>query len=137
MSNVPSLMERRWAAAMHMASVVAPFLSPILGLALFRNSAYIRAHSAKALTEALALKVAFVIGVTCSVAFTTWQLWNLYLNDWQGWDWSAFLLRLLLGWLIVTILGFLTAIQSFVAAFRAHSGEWTKGRIARSMAATT
>lgn len=122
------------AAVMHLASIPAPFVSPMVGLILFKNSRYVCAHSFQALYEAAALKALLVIATICSLAYTLTQLWHHYQTDWQDWNWTTFLLRIAIGWILVTILGFITTIQAVVAAGKAHSGSWPRqGRVQNAL----
>ena len=126
--------EKRMAAVMHLCSIPAPFISPLIGLALYRKSRYVCAHSFQALYEAIFLKVAFAVAAIVSLTYTIVTLWNHYQTDWVDWSWTNFLLRIAVGWAIVFLIGIATTIQGVIAAIRANSGKWPRnGRVQQAL----
>jgi hypothetical protein len=119
---------------MHLATIPAPIVAPLIGLAIARKSRYVTAHALQALYETFALNVALGAVMFCSFVDTLTRLWTLYHNDWQGFSLTEFLLRFLIGWLLLTILGGLNAIVSIVQALNANTGRWPRhGRVVRAI----
>ena len=122
------------AAAMHVATIPAPIVAPLVGLVAARKSRYVRAHALQALYETVILNIALAVVMTCSFIYTLTRLWTFYQNDWQGFSLTEFLLRFLVGWILLSILAGINAIVSIRQALKANAGHWPRqARIVRAL----
>jgi hypothetical protein len=124
----PTKSERTTAARMHVGSVFAPILAPAVGYAVSpHRSPFVAAHSLRAVKEWLVLNVCLLVAAIASISYTAYRLWDLYQKDWQGFSITEFLLRFLIGYVLLAILGFVTMLVSFRQAWRAYRGDWPRG----------
>lgn len=113
---------------MHVGSLFAPILAPVAVYAVNRNrSQFVASHAMKAIKEWLVLKVALLAAAIVSLTYTIVRLINLYKNDWQGFSIWEFLIRFAIGYLVLTILGAITALITCVQAVQAWRGMWPRG----------
>jgi hypothetical protein len=121
---VPSVEERRYAAAMHLGSMFAPFVVPaaVWAFARSRQMPYVAQHARRALVESIVWKLLFVVGATLSLVYTVSRLWGSYQQDWVGFDWREFAVRAVIGWAIVIALGVWNLLTSLRQAHKAYQG---------------
>lgn len=120
---------------MHLASIPAPFVAPLIGIVVGRHSRYLAAHSWQSLYESVALKALLLVSAVGSSIYTLTQIWHHCQNGWQDWNWPAFLIRMACAWLLVVVLGVASTVQAVVAAHRAHAGRWPRrGILQRAVA---
>jgi hypothetical protein len=126
--------DKRWATLTHLATIPAPFIAPIVSLAIFRKSRYVCAHALQALYEHLFLKIFLALALVCSFTYSLTRLWHHYQTDWKEFSWTEFLIRFVVGFLILALLELINAIQAVYAASKANKGVWPKnGRIVRGI----
>jgi uncharacterized membrane protein len=119
--------ERTMACVMHLGTIPAPIIAPICGLVIGgMKSKYVRAHALQSLYETLLVNLLLGIAMVVSFSYTLYSLWILYQNDWQGWDWRSFILRFVVGWIILGALWLYNMISALRQAQRAMQGQWPK-----------
>lgn len=117
--------DRNLAAAMHVGSIFAPFVVPALVWAVKgRQSKFVGAHARSALVDAIVFNVLLAAMMVASFVYSLIRLWNLYQNDWQGFDWQQFVIRFLVGWIILGLLALVNTAISLRQAYRAYHGRW-------------
>jgi hypothetical protein len=121
-----SLNERRLAAAVHVGSIAAPIVVPGVAWVIGQRSPFIKGHAQKALIDFLLLKVALFVAIVASSIYTISRLITLYQNDWKGFDVTEFLIRFVVGWALLAILGAITTICSLREAWQAYNGKWPR-----------
>jgi uncharacterized Tic20 family protein len=115
--------ERAVAAAMHVGSIFAPVVVPAVVWAWQgRESAFVAAHAKKALKEALVWKLLFLIGAVVSLAYTISRLIGYYQANWEGFSFTEFLVRMVVVWLLVSVLGIVNTLLSVRQAMAAFQG---------------
>jgi uncharacterized Tic20 family protein len=127
--NDPTHSERTTAAMMHVGSLFAPILAPAVVYVLSRNrSQFVAAHSLGAIKEWLVLNISLLVIGCISLSYTIYRLVDLYNKNWEGFSISEFLLRFLIGYILLSILGFFMAIITIGQALQAYRGRWPKSR---------
>lgn len=116
--------ERAWGAAVHVSSIFWPLLGPIVGWAIFaKKSRFVASHAKQALLETLVLNaVLFIVGAA-SFIYTVTRLWSYWQNNWEGFMWQEFLIRFIVGWILLFVLGVINTVVSVVQAVKAWKGE--------------
>ena len=130
----PSVADRRLAALLHLGTIPAPIVAPIVGICLFRKNRYVTAHALQCLYETLVLNILLGIAIVASFTYTLTRLWHHYQTDWQNFSLTEFLLRFLVGWLLLGLLALINTIQALRAAAKANGGAWPKhGRVVKAL----
>jgi hypothetical protein len=119
-----ALMERRWAAAVHVSSVFWPLVGPLLGWVLGRRRAFVAAHARKALFETLWLQGALCAGGLVSLIYTVIRLMDYAKSGWENVNWWEFVARFAVGIVVVVSLQALNTVLSVRQAWRAWHGHW-------------
>ncbi len=115
------------AAAIHVGSIFSPILLPAIAYVVTRQrGGFVNAHARQSLIEALVLKSLLFFAFLCSATYTAYRLWNYYQNDWQGFEWSEFLVRFIVGWITLFILEAINFFVSVRQALRAFAGKWPR-----------
>jgi hypothetical protein len=127
--DAPTHQDRSVAGAMHLASIVAPFIAPAVAGAVWCRSPFVAAHARRAFVEAVWTKLLLVSIAAVSIAVSLWQAYGLYQNDFEGWSIWPVLAKFALVWLVLTVLGLINAALGIRAAMAAYRGELprTKG----------
>jgi uncharacterized Tic20 family protein len=125
----PTHTERSTAALMHVSSLFAPILAPAAVYVISRKkSEFVAAHSLRAIKEWLVLNVSLLVVGAVSLSYTIYRLIDLYNKNWEGFSIWEFLLRFLIGYILLSILGFFMAIITIGQALQAYKGRWPKSR---------
>ena len=119
-----STTDRGWAAAVHIASIPWPLIGPFVGWLLFRKrSAFVAAHAKQALFETIILNLGlFVVGLA-SFTYTVTRIVHYAQTNWQDFSWQEFLIRFLVGWILLALLGLFNLVWSVKQAWDAWRGK--------------
>jgi len=128
METPPTLAERRSAGLLHLATIPAPIVAPVVALALSRRSRYLSAHALQSLYGTLALNLMLGAALLVSFGYTLSRLWHHYQTDWREFSLVEFLVRFAIGWAILALLAAVNAILAVRDALRAYRGDWPKER---------
>lgn len=133
---VPEQADRGLAALVHVSSVFWPILGPLIGWAVFAKSKpYVAAHGRQALFETLILNLALFVAGLCSLIYTITRIVHFIQTNWVDFTWQEFVVRFLLGWIALALLGLVNTVVSILQAYRAWKGHWP--RAARASGGTT
>lgn len=130
--ETPEPIERKWAAATHVASIFWPLLGPAVAWMLFRRQRFVASHALSALMDELILKAVLFVGGFISFIVTLVNL-SAYWRE-HGftitWDvvWPM-LLKMGISWVLLGLLGIALAIRSLVMAMTALRGQWPRRAI--------
>ena len=127
---VPPARDRTLAATMHVATIFAPIIAPVVALAIGRKSPFLTAHGMRSLKETLLLQFAFFTAAIISVSYTIMSLWGHYQTDWKDFSFWPMLARFAIGWLLLGLLELVNIVCAVRMAIRAYRGEWPKVRFA-------
>lgn len=128
----PQQTDRTTAAAVHIGAIFAPLIVPIVAYVVTRNKReFVAAHARQSLTETIVLNVLLGAAMLCSTAYTVWRLWNFYQNDWQDFSIWEFIVRFIVGWVLLGILWVVNLIVSIVQALQALRGKWPRSAVRR------
>lgn len=116
--------DRSLAAGVHVASIIWPLLGPIVGWVVFRSKPFVAAHARQALLETLVLKVGLFLALVGSTVYTVTRIAHFVQTNWADFSWQEFVLRFVIGWIVLGLLGFFNTVMSVVQAIRAFQGRW-------------
>jgi uncharacterized membrane protein len=117
---MPTHTERTAAAAVHISDAFFPVVGPAVALLTFgRQSPYVRSHAVKAIRGWLILKLVLLAMAAVSITFTIQRFMDhgIQLADLEG-----LVVRMVLSWLLLSILEFFNVIQALRQAWRAYQG---------------
>lgn len=120
--------DRSLAAGVHVASIIWPLLGPIIGWVVFRTKPFVAAHAKQALLETLVIKVGLFLALVLSTAYTITRIIHFTQTNWADFSWQEFLLRFVVGWAAVALLGFFNTVMSVMQALKAYRGRWPNKR---------
>lgn len=120
--------DRSLAAGVHVASIIWPLLGPVIGWVVFRGKPFVAAHAKQALLETLVLKVGLFVAFVASTVYTVTRIVHFVQTNWVDFTWQEFLLRFVVGWIVLALLGFFNTVMSVVQAIRAFQGRWPSKR---------
>ncbi len=129
----PEQGDRTAAAAVHIGAIFAPLIVPIVAYVVTRGKReFVAAHARQSLVETIVLNVLLGVALVCSTAYTIYRLLNYYQNDWQDFDLWEFVIRFVVGWILLGILWLINLFVSIAQAVGALNGKWPKSAIKRA-----
>lgn len=126
-STGPTRADRGWAAAVHVASIPWPLIGPLVGWALFaKKSRYVAAHAKQALLETIVLNVGLFVLALASFTYTVVRIVHYVQTNWADFSWQEFLIRFLVGWILLGLLELFNIVWSVKQAVDAWNGKVPK-----------
>ncbi len=130
MSERPNSTERWVACANHVSSLWFPILGPFVFYAFSRNrSKFVSAHSLQALLEFIALKIVLVFAMAASFVYSGLTLYHALGLGGAGMssgDVVWMVLKALLVWLALGLVGLIVNTISIFQALHALRGKWPR-----------
>ena len=113
--------DRRLGALVHLASIPAPYLAPIIALVVACGRPFVGYHAGRVLVEHLIAGLLTFLVIVTSLAFTIYQLVQ------TGFDvsrsiWWRVILKSVVVWLALAMFGLWNTIASLREAFVANQG---------------
>ena len=119
--------DRSWAAAVHVSSIFWPLIGPIVGWAVFNKSRpFVAAHAKQALMEAIVLNVTLFLMGLVSLTYTIVRIVHFIQTNWRDFSWQEFLLRFIIGFIVLGLLELINIAISINQARTAWKGQWPK-----------
>jgi uncharacterized membrane protein len=120
--NVIESKDRQLATAVNVGAIFFPYLAPIVGIAAFGKSQFVRFHAYRCLIEQVVMTIAIGFLMLCSVSYS---LYGFYQQgfDFQKFDWVAFLIKSVVVWLLLGLFQVLNFINSVRDASEAFQGK--------------
>ncbi|MBS1714144.1 MAG: DUF4870 domain-containing protein [Armatimonadetes bacterium] len=126
-TDLPTPFDRGWAAAVHVASIPWPLIGPLVGWALFhRKSRYVASHAKQALLETIVLNLGLFIVGLASFCYTVVRVVHYFQTNWADFSWQEFLVRFLVGWILLALLQVFNVVWSVKQAVDAWRGKLPK-----------
>ena len=122
----PQVTDKYLAAAVHISSIFWPLLGPIVGWAFFRRNSFVAAHSKQALKETIVLNILVFTAGAISLSYTIFRIYHYVQTNWRDFSWQEFVLRFLIGWIVLGLLEVVNTVVSVRQALLAIQGRWPK-----------
>ncbi len=120
-----SVADRDRARWIHLASILAPLTSPLVGFIAGSKAPFIKAHALECAFDLLKWKIllfAIRIYMLFSAALKVWQM--LYQE--VEFDWKSMIIRGIAGFIMFACFEIWNIIQAIAASKRASKGQWPK-----------
>lgn len=128
-ANLPTTdkQDRSWAAAVHISSIFWPLIGPIVGWVIFnRSRPFVSSHAKQALLEAIVLNVSLFLMGLASLTYTIFRVVHFVQTNWKDFSWQEFLIRFIVGFVVLGLLELINIVVSINQARRAFLGDWPK-----------
>jgi hypothetical protein len=113
--------DRRLGALVHLASIPAPYLGPLVALAVAGGRPYVRYQALKSLIgQVIAGMITFTI-IATSIAFSIYQLSQTGF-DLSQINWWHLIIKSVAVWLALALFGLWNTLTALREAFAAHGG---------------
>jgi len=119
--------DRMLGAGVHVSSIFWPLLGPLVGWLVFRKQKpYVAAHARQALFETIVLNVGLFLALIASTAYTLVRINHFVQTNWVDFTWQEFLVRFLIGWILLALLQLANTVFSIIQAIGALNGRWPR-----------
>ena len=117
--------ERTTAAAVNISAIFFPYLGPVIGAVLARNSKFVRFHAYRCLIEQIVSTLIIGTLAITSLAFTIYSLSKTMEGgfDWHKIDWQTIVIKSVITYLLLALWGVINTILSIRDAVEALRGQ--------------
>lgn len=123
----PTEKEMHLARAMHIASIFTPLWVPfVVWILTPKQMKFLRAHARLAAFDGIIWKAIFLVLAVISLTITIITLIHHFSTQWQDFEWSQVIWRVVISLLVLGTLFTVNLVQSIKQAFDAKKGLWPK-----------
>ena len=129
--------ERTTAAVCHIAGIFAPYLAPLVFLALAGKSRFVRTHAMQSFFEALVLNIVLFVVMAISFLISLPGLLELIQTRGESFSWNmvwTFIIKSAVIWVALAIVSLVYIVLSILDARQAMNGEWRASLISGRLA---
>lgn len=120
----PTSQERTGAALAHVSGIFFPFFGPLVVFLFGNKYRYVRYHALHALIGMLLLNIFLFILGAISITISLVGLWRQYQENFQHFEWWPIILKSVLTWVILGLIGLVNTVVNIVQAIKAYQGQW-------------
>lgn len=110
-----------------MSSIFWPIIGPLVGWVVFqRSKPFVASHAKQALLEVIVLNVLLFTAGLASLTYTIFRIAHFVQTQWKDFQWQEFVIRFIVGFVLLAILQLVNIIVSLNQARKAYRGDWPK-----------